>query len=129
MDLTNFSTYAHIYSSVKALKLTAENRAAIVRALISELIDMKFATLDYAGPSNILESAVPTITFRYRDDTTSYVLTEDTYLVYLDDIKKFVVMTAEMFEKYYRESEDPIYPEIEIPLTDEALTDVAVLVN
>ena len=90
---------------------------------------MKFATLDYAGPSNILESAVPTITFRYRDDTTSYVLTEDTYLVYLDDIKKFVVMTAEMFEKYYRESEDPIYPEIEIPLTDEALTDVAVLVN
>lgn len=121
MDITStFPLYSHIYSRIRALLFTAETRPKIVHVLIQELCNKKLISLSYENPSSSLISPVPTITYRYMDDATSYTLAEDMYLAYFPDIRKYIPISVDTFERYYREAG-------EAPIVDEAIVDMSIL--
>lgn len=99
----DFVPYRYIECDVKALPLTPKNQRAIINTLIEDINSFK---LGYLRVEYSAGAKVPTITFRYKDDTTERVLSEGMYLVVITVTGEKRVMTAEEFDLTYAISEN-----------------------
>lgn len=95
--MTDFASFRYTEDVVKALKSDAEGFPNIVRTLAQDFADGKMYSFNVEFASQ--QDVVPTITYRYKDMTTSMVLKPGDYLV------KFSygngVMEGAVFEQVY----------------------------
>lgn len=108
--IDDFVPYRYIERDVKALPLTIANQKAIVNILVEDVnkYELGYLLIEYAAGAR-----VPTITFRYKDDTVDRILQEGMYLVVINVTGEKRVMTAEEFVAAYEEAtEEPVEPEV-----------------
>lgn len=124
MSDVSFVTYHYIECKVDALPLVAANVEKIVEVLAQDVADRLISSLNVEWTAG---ASVPTITFRYMDSTTDYVLTEGMYLLISSVSGRKSVMTAEEFLAAYAEGAHSEGPSVDNALVDSAIVDHAVL--
>ena len=93
-----FKDYHYIEWSVKALPLIPANVAAIIKALTEDAAKKIIGSLQIQWPP---DASVPTIVFRYLNQTTDYALTEGEYLVIITNTsRKFVLSSSDFLSAY-----------------------------
>ena len=124
MSDVSFVTYHYIECKVDALPLVAANVEKIVEVLAQDVADRLISSLDIQWTAG---ANVPTITFRYMDSTTDYILTEGMYLLISGVSGRKSTMEATEFLAAYAEGAHSDGPAVDNAIVDYAIVDHAVL--